>query len=75
MPENKVTLDGWMVLNRWTNTAMAKAITESGYSIGHSQISQIRNKKSRPSAKLALIIHDFVGEEVSLKELLGDDIA
>ncbi len=72
MPDN-ITLDDWMWRNKMTNVAMAKAISSDGHDVTHSTISQIRNKKARPSAKLALTIHKFVSEKVSLKDILGDD--
>ena len=70
MSEN-IKLDDWMWQNKMTNTTMAKAISDSGYFVTHSTISQIRNKKARPSPGLALAIFEFVGESVSLKEILS----
>jgi hypothetical protein len=71
MPKKGLTLNDWMLKNRWNNTAMAHAITVQGHSVGHSQISQIRHKKAVPSGRLARVIYEFVKKEVSLDEILS----
>ncbi|MBC8431467.1 MAG: hypothetical protein H8D96_06065 [Desulfobacterales bacterium] len=70
MPEN-ITLDVWMLENRWTNTTMAKRLTENGYKVHHSTISQIRHKKIITSGRLAQEIYLFTERAVSLEEILG----
>lgn len=70
MPEN-ITLDGWMLENRWSNTAMADEITKKGHTVHHSTISQIRHKKLVTSGRLAREIHYFTDKEVSLEEILN----
>ena len=67
----KTTLNIWMLENRWTNTTMASRMTECGYRVHHSTISQIRHKKLVPSGKLAKEIHYFTCKEVSLEEILS----
>ena len=74
MTKDKTTLDSWMKKNRWTNTAFADSITKSGYSVSHSQISEIRNKRVRPSASLALAIYEFIEKEVPLEGILNEEI-
>jgi len=74
MNKNKITLDSWMKKSRWSNTALAEAITNSGHNVSHSQISEIRNKRNRPSAALALAIYEFVNKEVPLEGILNEEI-
>ena len=66
-----ITLNAWMLVNRWTNTAMANKLTGKGYKVHHSTISQIRHKKLIPSGNLAKEIHYFTKKEVSLEEILN----
>ena len=70
MLEN-ITLDTWMLENRWTNTTMAKKLTENGHKVHHSTISQIRHKKIITSGRLAQEIYLFTNRAVSLEEILG----
>jgi len=71
MDKNILTLDDWMVKNRWTNTAMAKALTKKGCQISHSMIRQVRHKETQPSVRLAEEIWIFVSKQVPLEEILN----
>lgn len=74
MIKNK-TLNEWMTKNRWGNTALARAITEAGHKVSHSHISEIRNKRVRPSGNLAIAIYEFVKKEVPLEEILNEEMS
>ena len=73
MSKKALTLNEWMLKNRWNNTALAKALTERGHGVAHSTISQIRNKTRGfvTSGRLAREIHYFTNKEVSLEEILS----
>jgi len=66
-----ITLDAWMLENRWTNTTMANKLTENGHKVHHSTISQVRHKKIITSGRLAREIHLFTEKAVSLEEILN----
>lgn len=74
MIDKTITLDSWMKENRWTNTALAESLTTSGHCVSHSQISEIRNKRCQPSAKLALAIFEFFDKKIPLECIFNKEI-
>jgi len=69
MSEKDLTLNDWMTKNRWTNTAMAKALTKKGHPVSHSMIRQVRHKETQPSVRLANEIWIFTSKQVALEEI------